>query len=386
MKNQIITQSGKLLLVGVLFSLMATHSSSFGADAPNPIQAMYSSSNVINVFPDNVSLGSDLDIEVHNLAGLSDAAIKSNQKIKLYLNNHAIKGLVPEVDSRAQTLRFTLSRTDDSKEVWNKLLGKSLFERTRTIPVTVGLENGTTLMSDKKITLVVIKEVRFYFWLVFLLILAVTFCVYGNKSAMLRNYDEKSPFSLAYCQMAFWFFLILFAYLFIWVASGEWNTIPESILTLLGIATGTTLGARVIDNSKLNTMKTNRDDLENQIATLKDKTQVPQEQLDSLQKQLILANGDINRLLTRPAGKGLLGFLNDILNDKDGISLHRFQNVVWTLVFGFIFVAKVLQDLGMPEFSATQLALIGISSGTYLGFKLPEQAVDMQAAKAPPKQ
>jgi len=31
----------------------------------------------------------------------------------------------------------------------------------------------------------------------------------------------------------------------------------------------------------------------------------------------------------------------------------------------------VLWDLTMPEFSATMLALMGISSGTYIGFKLP---------------
>ncbi|HEX9459334.1 MAG TPA: hypothetical protein VGA84_09330 [Thermoanaerobaculia bacterium] len=45
--------------------------------------------------------------------------------------------------------------------------------------------------------------------------------------------------------------------------------------------------------------------------------------------------------------------------------------MVWTLVLGGVFLISVLWDLTMPEFSATMLALMGISSGTYIGFKLP---------------
>lgn len=67
------------------------------------------------------------------------------------------------------------------------------------------------------------------------------------------------------------------------------------------------------------------------------------------------------------------GFRRDVLWDGDGMSLHRFQIVVWTLVLGLIFVASVYAELTMPDFSATLLGLMGISSGTYLGFKLPER-------------
>jgi hypothetical protein len=78
------------------------------------------------------------------------------------------------------------------------------------------------------------------------------------------------------------------------------------------------------------------------------------------------------------------GFLRDILSDAgDGISIHRFQMFAWTLILGLIFVGSVYKDLGMPEFSATLLGLMGISSGTYLGFKLPEKKqADQAAAKA----
>jgi hypothetical protein len=37
-----------------------------------------------------------------------------------------------------------------------------------------------------------------------------------------------------------------------------------------------------------------------------------------------------------------------------------------------MFVASVYNELAMPAFSATLLGLLGISAGTYIGFKLPE--------------
>ena len=45
---------------------------------------------------------------------------------------------------------------------------------------------------------------------------------------------------------------------------------------------------------------------------------------------------------------------------------------VWTVVLGFVFVTTVYRTLAMPDFSATLLGLMGISSGTYVGFKIPD--------------
>ena len=44
------------------------------------------------------------------------------------------------------------------------------------------------------------------------------------------------------------------------------------------------------------------------------------------------------------------------------------------VVLGVIFLVSVYNNLEMPEFSAGLLGLMGISSGTYLGFKVPENA------------
>ena len=45
---------------------------------------------------------------------------------------------------------------------------------------------------------------------------------------------------------------------------------------------------------------------------------------------------------------------------------------VWTLALGVIFIVKVARNLEMPDFDTSVLGLMGISSGTYLGMKIPE--------------
>ena len=82
-----------------------------------------------------------------------------------------------------------------------------------------------------------------------------------------------------------------------------------------------------------------------------------------------------------PAWKGPL---YDLLTEKDTgtgvVSFHRFQIFVWTIVLGIMFVANVYDQLAMPQFSATLLGLLGISAGTYVGFKIPESNKTKESA------
>ena len=73
---------------------------------------------------------------------------------------------------------------------------------------------------------------------------------------------------------------------------------------------------------------------------------------------------------TTPVSKGIF---RDLISDGDGVSFHRFQIVVWTAVLAVVFIRSVSRDLAMPDFDAALLGLMGISSGTYLGFKFPEK-------------
>jgi hypothetical protein len=67
------------------------------------------------------------------------------------------------------------------------------------------------------------------------------------------------------------------------------------------------------------------------------------------------------------------GWLDDLTTDANGPALHRLQVVVGTLILGVVFVIGTYRELSMPEFSNTLLALVGIISAGYLGFKFPEK-------------
>ena len=82
----------------------------------------------------------------------------------------------------------------------------------------------------------------------------------------------------------------------------------------------------------------------------------------------------MEKLSLQPATPQSDGFWRDICNSGDGLSFHRLQVVMWTLILGVVFINDVSKVMSMPEFSNTLLMLMGISSGTYLGFKIPEKA------------
>jgi len=74
-------------------------------------------------------------------------------------------------------------------------------------------------------------------------------------------------------------------------------------------------------------------------------------------------------------------FFHDLLSDVNGITIQRFQMLVMTVALGIMFLVRVATRLTMPEFDASLLALLGISAGTYIGLKIPEDQGD--GAKAP---
>jgi hypothetical protein len=76
-------------------------------------------------------------------------------------------------------------------------------------------------------------------------------------------------------------------------------------------------------------------------------------------------------------------FFIDILSDQNGVSVHRFQTIVFNAVFGIWFIGEVLVhlkpeilqaniDLIMPPISNNNLILLGLSSATYAALKMTE--------------
>jgi hypothetical protein len=231
-----------------------------------------------------------------------------------------------------------------------------------------------------------------------------------------RRADGQQPFSLSRTQMAFWFLLIACSYIFLFSATGKLSILNNTSLVLIGIGSGTALGAAVIGSGRQDALPniavlsfppgTSRTDMEKQLAdtihSRKEKLSFSSEtSREDMGKELEKAISE----LTEKKTKGTLDkdeetrlsnlkTLKDLLAQKDAIakitsnpvlkvlddlvsdnlgkySFHRYQMLVWTLILCFVFVHGVVVNRTIPDFDSTTLALLGISAGTYLGFKLP---------------
>jgi len=348
------------------------------------------------------------DIVELNIENLQQWAEKHDvNKLVPYINGRAIKGNYPE-ELHVGTGRviYHLEITPQNKEVWTDLLGAPSGIR-RPVTVSAGLENETAFESEhargNPLPLTVISPV---YGVVSLLVIGVTLVLLlwlARTTNIIREpgpspvAGKRRPYNLGRAQMAFWFFLIYASYVSIWLITSALDTITGSLLALMGISAGTALGEAMIDNGK-DTAKTNQvQDLTAEKVALEQSMTETQAQMDAANESASTAvteqtNRDaLNRQLTdsrtrlgqidqqlrslasQQSATVSKGFLRDILSDSSGYSFHRFQIFAWTIVLGIIFIASVYNSLTMPEFSTTLLGLMGLSAGTYIGFKFPEE-------------
>ncbi len=327
-------------------------------------------------------------------------------------------GKVPPVEYTRTTVGFSLVRNDSSKPGWSHLLNQPVLNRK--VIVSVGFPNGEEIDSwvnpkqvtekDQQFYLTIIPKFRTAFGLIVILGALIAFLALARHTHIIRDAaaprrpDGQRPYSLARGQMAFWFFLVIASYFFLWIVTGDMDTLNTSVLGLIGISAGTALGSAFVDASK----PISADSSGNQpivdvtrphlevLAELKKLRADTQKELQALQKARALISpsdkhalddnerqqNEVRERLANyrwqsayfawPTWKGVM---YDLLAENNLISFHRFQIFVWTLILGIMFVANVYNELAMPEFSATLLGLLGISAGTYVGFKLPETRV-----------
>jgi hypothetical protein len=328
-------------------------------------------------------------------------------KLVPYINGRSIKGNYPdEIHLERGRVIFHLQITPESKDAWIDLLGEPNAAK-RPVSLSTGLENGsafdTIYGKDNEVPLTVISPV---YGLVSLLIVLVTFFLLlwlARKTNIIREpgpppvSGKRRPYNLGRAQMAFWFFLIYASYVTIWLITNTLDTITPSLLALMGISAGTALGEALIDDGKetakanqLRDLTAQKQAIDQTVAQLQSQvdsinaiqspTVTDQANRDAINRQLIEGRTRLGQIqqqlftLSADAGPTISqGFLRDILSDGSGYSFHRFQIFAWTIVLGIIFVSSVYNSLNMPEFSPTLLGLMGLSAGTYIGFKFPEQ-------------
>jgi hypothetical protein len=294
--------------------------------------------------------------------------------------------------------------SDAIKKNWSSILGSPrigpYFWR-RPVEISVGVTGGDVIKYEKLIQLRRIDKGKFFIFIGIVIVFLLPFFFKRARKVIrdalsdagnMPNTGEAKPWSLARCQMAFWFIISAISFLSIWLVTGALDTITGSVLALIGIGSGSALGSALIDASGDDQLK--REKLEKRISELEGVTTNLKTQHDTVNAQITaLPAGQVDKNLeanksrlqarlksvealliyvTNDINNQTNGFWNDLLNEGESAAFHRIQMFVWTLILGGIFVYSVWKGLSMPEFSETLLALQGISAGTYLGFKLPE--------------
>lgn len=324
----------------------------------------------------------------------------------LFLNQVEMKKLYPfAVDREKGELHYRLRRDTDSRDAWQNFLARPQAE-TIQVNASVGPEGKAPLKDAKPLTLRIYSDRLLKVGVALFLATIAGFLIAAKKTTIIRDSGPPNPiggplnrpYSLARAQVAWWFFIILGSFLFIGLVTWDLNTITTSSLVLLGIGTGTALGAAMVDvnkrqssDSDLESLKPREAKLEASIAELKASIAnagnvalgadpsltatlaARRTELATLKSELEQVRTQVNDAasgLQKPVSEGLI---TDFLSDVNGVTFHRFQILVWTIVLGLVFIYSVWTSLTMPQFSDTVLALMGISAGTYVGFKIPEQ-------------
>lgn len=338
-----------------------------------------------------------LTVHVCNLNEFLAEAERQQQPVTLYLDGVDTKNPPVAVNREEQTLTFVADRNDDNKQYWRLWLYDPLQEPRQELRVSVGRGGERPLVRVNGANMKVMLDKVWVDWFTWLLIVFLTAVVLGMFFAgkytdMLRDGPSLGPirqtYSLARAQMAWWFVLILLAYVFVWLITGDRDTIPASLLGLMGISAATAVAAVAISPGTTPRAEQLRAAIDADIAALDASLARIQTQLAAdpqlsavLEAKRAEQQRARNVLVARAASVTAVvpsrGFWRDLVaDDRGGVTLDRVQILVWTIVLGLMFVSSVVLELTMPEFSGTLLALMGISSGTYIGFKLPAPKKD----------
>lgn len=350
-------------------------------------------------------MGDWLSVTVEDPPPELTGAISGRKKAVLVLGDFPLKGLQSSatmVSNNLLKFSFHLEWVESASTNWTALLRKPHLGAL-PLSVGIGLEDGSipVLSADpnRRLEFTTLPTWQVGLWGVLLVVFLMGFVWLCGWTELLRDSGpdpgagQHRPFSLGRTQMAIWFFLAVVGFVFLRVITGGAQVaITNTVLALMGIAAGTGLGAAAQDSNKAAKLRQEFATLQALAARTADQDR----RLNNL--KILLADrgsleteraalaavaaptaaqtarlAEVTDLLAQSLPIRIShGFFEDVLTDDVGISFHRFQMFVWTIVLAVFFIEDVLNNLAMPEFGSTLLALMGISSGTYLGFMINE--------------
>lgn len=305
------------------------------------------------------ALGTTVELKIPQLATWMAATKTPQEKLTLFIDGVRMAGLEPAVNKADGSVQFQLKRhltsAKDLDAAWTNALPSVL--KNGSISFALGDDKSALTKEVVKLGAFGLSDTAKVVCGIAMLggVLAVLW--FARKRMFLRDaYDipdypwtsEHRPFSLGRSQMAWWTLVVLLSAAVIFWRTGDAWSINLTALTLMGIGGATLLGS--VSQGPPSRLTKLMDDYRAALA----KSPPPTSDIDLLKAQLKSKN-----------------WLQDVLSEygDDATAVHRLQNVLFTVVFGAVFVWLACSEGSMPELPAAILGLLGISGGVYVGYK-----------------
>jgi hypothetical protein len=276
----------KFAVLVVLFSSSSVVSAQSPTPSPSPIPITVTRAWLEgNQKRSDAGFGDRLVVEVEHLSEAMKQDKINPRDFVLFMDGQAMKGVkVTGIEgpkprdndpNGPSWLAFDLVRTEDSDAAWRNLLGSPKWRHNyREVGVSVGGADGEAIpQSTPAYRPVMYLRIYHRWWavgsVVGLLLLVAGFVVLARMGHVIRDTNPPraakknlKPYSLALTQAAWWFFLVIGSFVFIYMITGDYNSMTEQALILMGIGTGTALGSFMVNASK-------RDSADTKLSTLK---------------------------------------------------------------------------------------------------------------------
>jgi len=314
-----------------------------------------------------------LELHIVDKAGYSFAKLKKDS-LRLWVGGVCFKNMHPLwYNDALQTVEFKLAYDTSEASPWKKFYAYPYYFKFNHVTMA---NLGTASTMYTQFTPVAMHLCTTSLWMVaagYLLIILLcaflfvkckgvlkdTAFIGGNVTFTTEDLTVEQciaqgkirirdvQYSIARFQFLFWLLIIFWGVVHIWSVTDTLVTPTSTVLILIGISGGTMYIGRLIDVSS---------------PAQPANTPAPPAPGPG---ELVKAFYD--------KGQFSKSFIQDILSDGYGVSLHRLQLFIFTVFLGFYFIWFVIYGLELPEFSNTFLGLMGISSTTYAGLKTIEK-------------
>lgn len=304
-----------------------------------------------------------LTLHVPQLATWALATKSDPAKLSLLLGGTKMPGT--PLTPGDGTLSFRLERQSDSVDgvrAWNAVMREILADDDHAIRVGVADDKGTLAMAGGKTPFAVSSHRLAWSLLVCAAVIAVLIWL-GRVTGWAWVRDSyalpdgvatrrEMPFSLGRSQMLFWTVIVLTAWLLVGLAAGDWAGFNESSWILMGVGAGTVLGSVSTGMPPV---------LEKLIAAYRTAQEAQPPDIAAIEAAAAALRKEV---CSR-------SWWSDVSSDYGEIQgLHRMQSLLFTVLIGGYFLIQAYLHGAMPDLSTNVLALLGISGGAYVGFKL----------------